>query len=50
MSKIVKFGNYAIPALCLLNLILAGSTDAAMAWAVAFAGWTAHLIETRKSK
>jgi hypothetical protein len=47
MSKIVKFGNYVIPALCLFN-IFAVQGEAKLGWAVAFAGWTAHLLEVRK--
>jgi hypothetical protein len=34
----------------LLNLVLANNIDASLAWAVAFAGWVAHLIEVKKTK
>jgi hypothetical protein len=49
MKQIVKFLNYTIPVLCLINMFVV-DFDAAMGWAVAFVGWTAHLMELRKNE
>jgi|APCry1669188970_1035186.scaffolds.fasta_scaffold672296_2 hypothetical protein len=49
MKKIVNILNYAIPVLCLINAFIV-DFDAAMGWAVACVGWSAHLMELRKNE
>jgi hypothetical protein len=49
MKQLVKILNYAIPVLCLINMFIV-DFDTALGWAVAFVGWTAHLMEIRKNE
>ena len=49
MKKIVNILNYAIPVLCLINAFIV-DFDAAMGWAVACVGCSAHLMELRKNE
>jgi hypothetical protein len=48
MKQLYNILRYAIPALCLLNVIFVDG-DARYGWVVAFAGWTSLLLEKRKN-
>ena len=47
-NRIIKICNYALPVLCIANVI-ASSGDARIAWGIATFGWAAHLLEVRKN-
>jgi hypothetical protein len=51
IDKLKLILDYGLPILCIVNLVFAvnaGDTNYAIAWAVAFGGWTAALLERFK--
>ena len=46
-DTIRKVCYYGLPLISLFNMFFATTTAEMCAWAVAFSGWTAHLIELK---